>query len=82
MTYGAGSVLLVAVLAVDLEGNIVGSVALDLEGTGRQVVEVAVEQLDGENNVSWVLELGSGRRHSSAMRQWSRFETMLKNRRR
>ena len=35
-----------AALASDLEGNIVGGVALDLEGTGREVVEVLVEELD------------------------------------
>lgn len=47
-TYGAGSGLLVAVLAVDLEGDIVGGVALDLERAGGQVVEVLVEQLERE----------------------------------
>lgn len=35
-----------AALASHLEGNIVGGVALDLDGTGRQVVEVLVEQLE------------------------------------
>lgn len=45
VTYGTASDLLVAALAGDLEGNIVGSVALDLDGAGRQVVEVLVQQL-------------------------------------
>ena len=44
-TYGAVGGLLVAVFAVDLEGDVVGSVALDLERAGGQVVEVAVQQL-------------------------------------
>jgi hypothetical protein len=34
-----------AALAGDLEGDIVGGVALDLEGAGREVVEVLVEKL-------------------------------------
>jgi hypothetical protein len=34
-----------AALAGHLEGNIVGGVALDLEGTSRQVVEILVEEL-------------------------------------
>ena len=46
-TYGAGRVLLVARLARDLEGDIVGGVALDLEGAGREVVEVLVQELQG-----------------------------------
>jgi len=46
-TYGAASGLLVAALASDLEGNIVGGVALELNGTSRKVVEVLVEQLNG-----------------------------------
>ena len=45
-TYGAACSLLVAVLAVDLEGDIVGGVALDLERAGGQVVEVLVQQLE------------------------------------
>lgn len=32
-------------LASDLEGDIVGGVALDLDGAGGDVVEVLVEQL-------------------------------------
>jgi hypothetical protein len=39
-----------AALASNLERNIVGRVALDLEGTGRQVVEVLVEKLDGRSH--------------------------------
>jgi hypothetical protein len=35
----------VAALSVDLESNIVGGVALDLDGAGREVVEVLVQQL-------------------------------------
>jgi hypothetical protein len=35
-----------AALASHLEGNIVGGVALDLEGSGRQVVEVLVQELE------------------------------------
>lgn len=34
-----------AALASDLEGDIVGGVALDLDGTGREVVEVLAQQL-------------------------------------
>lgn len=45
MTYSASGSTLMAVLAGDLEGDIVGGVALDLEGAGGQVVEVLVEQL-------------------------------------
>lgn len=44
--YRARSGLLVAALASDLEGNIVGGVALDLDGSGSEVVEVLVEQLE------------------------------------
>jgi hypothetical protein len=36
----------VAALAGDLEGDIVRGVALDLDGTSRQVVEVLVEELE------------------------------------
>ena len=46
MTYRSASSLLVAALAGDLEGNIVGGVALDLDGAGGQVVEVLVQQLN------------------------------------
>lgn len=45
ITYSAAGGLLVAALAGNLEGNIVGSVALDLDGAGRGVVEVLVEKL-------------------------------------
>lgn len=45
-TYRSAGDLVVAALASDLEGNIVGSVALDLEGACGQVVEVLVEELD------------------------------------
>jgi hypothetical protein len=34
-----------AALAGDLESNIVGGVALDLDGAGREVVKVLVQQL-------------------------------------
>lgn len=44
-TYSTASGLLVAALASDLEGNIVGSVALDLDSTGGEVVKVLVQQL-------------------------------------
>lgn len=47
-TYSTAGGLVVAALASDLEGYIVGSVALDLDGTGREVVEVLVQQLYGE----------------------------------
>ena len=46
-TYRAAGGIVVAALASDLEGDIVGGVALDLEGAGRQVVEVLVEELEG-----------------------------------
>lgn len=46
-SYRARGGLVVAALASHLEGNIVGGVALDLDGTGGQVVEVLVEQLKG-----------------------------------
>jgi hypothetical protein len=51
-TYSAARDLLVAALAGDLEGNIVGSVAFDLEGTSREMVEVLVDQLDIQYVVS------------------------------
>jgi hypothetical protein len=44
-TYSSARGLLVARLAGNLEGNIVGGVALDLEGGSRQVVEVLVQKL-------------------------------------
>lgn len=44
-TYSTASGLVVAALAGDFEGNIVGGVALDLNGAGREVVEVLVQQL-------------------------------------
>lgn len=44
-TYSTASSLLVAALAGDLESDIVGRVALDLNGAGREVVEVLVQQL-------------------------------------
>lgn len=47
-TYRAASGVVVAALASDLEGNIVGGVALDLDGAGGQVVEVLVEELDSQ----------------------------------
>lgn len=46
--YRARSGLLVAALASNLEGNVVGGVALDLDGGGGEVVEVLVEQLEGQ----------------------------------
>lgn len=46
-SYRARGGLVVAALASHLEGNVVGGVALDLDGTGREVVEVLVEQLEG-----------------------------------
>lgn len=49
-TYSTAGGLLVAALASDLEGNIVGGVALDLDGAGRQVVEVLVQQLERGTN--------------------------------
>jgi len=45
-TYGSAGSLVMAALASHLEGNIVGGVALDLEGSGRQVVEVLVQELE------------------------------------
>lgn len=44
-TYSSAGSLLVAALSVDLESNIVGGVALDLDGAGGQVIEVLVQQL-------------------------------------
>lgn len=41
-------------LASDLEGDIVGGVALDLDGTGGQVVEVLVQQLN-ERQTMWLV---------------------------
>jgi hypothetical protein len=45
-TYRSAGDLVMAALASDLEGNIVGGVALDLKGACGQVVEVLVEELD------------------------------------
>jgi hypothetical protein len=47
-------------LSGDLEGNVVGGVALELEGRGGLVVEVLVDELDNAQNIStsfngWVL---------------------------
>lgn len=47
ITYRSRGVVIVGALARDLEGNIVGCVALNLEGTGRQVVEILVQELEG-----------------------------------
>ena len=44
-TYSGRGGLLVAGLASHLEGNAIGSGVLELEGGGREVVEVLVEQL-------------------------------------
>jgi len=44
-TYRAAGSLVMAALAGHLEGDIVGGVALDLEGTSREMVEVLVEEL-------------------------------------
>jgi hypothetical protein len=45
VAYSARGGLLVRALASDLEGNIVGSVALYFKGSGGKVVEVLVEKL-------------------------------------
>lgn len=45
-TYRAAGGVVMAALAGHLEGNIVGGVALDLEGASREVVEVLVEELE------------------------------------
>ena len=47
-TYGTTGGFLVAAFARNLESNIVGGVALDLEGAGGQVVEVLVQKLEGD----------------------------------
>ena len=47
-TYSSAGDLVMAALAGDLEGDVVGGVVLDLNGTGREVVEVLVQQLDDE----------------------------------
>lgn len=44
-THGSRGGLLVAGLASDLEGNAVGGGVLELEGGGREVVEILVEEL-------------------------------------
>jgi hypothetical protein len=54
MTYRAAGGLIVAALAGDLEGNIVGGVALDLDGAGGEVVEVLVEELKASSQRSVV----------------------------
>jgi hypothetical protein len=46
ITYGTAGDLVVAALAGHLEGNIVGGVALDLNGTSIQVIEVLVQELE------------------------------------
>lgn len=46
-TYRSAGGALVGALALDLEVNVVGGLALDLEGAGSQVVELPGEQLDG-----------------------------------
>ena len=55
-----------AALAGDLEGDVVGSVALDLNGTRREVVEVLVQQLDEAHKtihkVSKSITKGAGKR--------------------
>jgi hypothetical protein len=48
-SYRARGGIVVAALASHLEGNIVGGVALDLDGSRRQVVEVLAEQLEWEH---------------------------------
>lgn len=45
-TYRSAGDLVMAALAGHLEGNIVRGVALDLEGAGRQVVEILVQELE------------------------------------
>lgn len=52
VTYGSAGGLVVAALASHLEGDIVRGVALDLEGAGRQVVEVLVKELDRERDTN------------------------------
>lgn len=49
-TYSARGVLIMAGLAVDLEGNAVGGSVLELDGGGRKVIEILVEELHGKNN--------------------------------
>jgi hypothetical protein len=46
VTYSTAGGLIVAVLASDLEGNIVGGVALELDGGSRHVVEILVQELE------------------------------------
>lgn len=52
LTYSTTGGLLVAALSSHLESNIVGGVALDLDGTGGLVVEVLVQQLQRDNSIS------------------------------
>jgi hypothetical protein len=47
-TYGSRGGLFVAGLASDLEGDTVGGGVLELEGGGREVVEILVKELGGE----------------------------------
>lgn len=47
-TYSARGVLVMAGLAVDLEGDTVGGSVLELDGGGRKVVEILVEELHGK----------------------------------
>jgi hypothetical protein len=49
-TYSASGLALVGALAVDLEGNTVWCVALDLKSGSGVVVEVLVEKLLSNNN--------------------------------
>lgn len=51
-TYRAAGGIVVGALASDLEGNIVGGVALDLDGAGREVVEVLVQELEAQRQSS------------------------------
>ena len=60
LTYCAAGCLVVAALAVDLEGNIVGGVALDLDGAGGQVVEVLAEQLEKKGGQRWATGVEKG----------------------
>jgi hypothetical protein len=45
VTYRSDCDLVMAALAGDLEGHIVWGVAFDLDGAGRQVVEILVQEL-------------------------------------
>lgn len=48
MTYGARGGLLVAGLAGHLESDAIGSGVLELNGGGREVVEILVKELEAE----------------------------------